>query len=190
MSSATSPLAAHVHAPGLWPVAAAALRHLDRLPSGARDRWAAQPRGHIVIAPDEQPRYEPGPFLRRDLASQAVLVLTPALVNGDPAAFWSIVAGWLDHWLGCGASPDGLWLSEGGALAQWPRLAEAASRLGTILDRGYAAAALDLAEPRALFARAVALAMTDPRTLSTADPHLARWLRTTLLSERWWQQSP
>lgn len=188
MSLATSPLATHCHAPGRWPVAAAALRHLGRLPETARARWAAQPLGQIVIASHQQPRYEPGPFFWRDLATRAVLVLTPDVVAGDPAAFWAVVAGWLDHWLGCQASSGGPWLSQGAAADRPATIVEAATRLRTILARGYAASALGLDEPRALFARAMALAMTDPPALSTADPHLARWLRTTLLDERWWQR--
>ncbi|MCZ7572684.1 MAG: hypothetical protein M5U01_29355 [Ardenticatenaceae bacterium] len=188
MSVAASPLAAHLHATGLWPVAAAALRHLGRLPKAARTRWAGQPLGQIVIARDEQPHYEPGLYLRRDLASQAVLVLTPEVVANDPAAFWAIVGAWLDHWLGCGASTRGPWLSQGGTPPRAASIAAAAAALQAVLVRGYAADALALAEPRALFARALALAMTEPLTLSAADPHLARWLQTTLLEESWWRR--
>lgn len=175
-----------MHAPGLWPSASLALRRLHRLPGAAIGLWATHPLGHIVIDPREVARYESGRLQWRDLDSRAVLVLTPDVVQEDARRFWEIVGAWLDHWLGSDGAAHGAWLSEGGSPTQPQRLLEAAVALQAILDRGYAHVLLGTDEPRTLFARAVSLALTDPRALSTADPHLARWLRGTLLNEGWW----
>lgn len=188
MPTVPSPLVNHLHAPGQWPAGSTALRHLGRLPETACRRWARETWGQIVITPLEQARYEPDAFLWRNVASRAVLVFTPQVVLSDPPAFWAIVGAWLDHWLGAAAEPNRPWLSEGGSPTRPKAIVAAAADLQTILGRGYAAAAFEEADPRALFTRAFALAMTDSKTLFAADPHLARWFRRTLLEEAWWRQ--
>lgn len=186
MDAATDPLARHIHAPADWADGAAALRHLRRLPPPLRARWADHPQGHIVIDQHEVSRYEPGALLWRDLQTRAVLLFNPTTI-ATPMPFWTIVGHWLDHWVGADGAPAGAWLSEGGSA--WSALASSASALTAALGRGYAAPLVPQADgPRPLFAHCFALAMLAPERLSAADPHLARWFRTTVLAAGWWQR--
>lgn len=193
----SSPLAAHMHAApdahvGLegcssgWDVAERALRHLGRLPEPLLHAWADQPVGHVVVGAHES-RYEPGQVLWRDLRTHAVLFVDAQHVTQRVPDFWEPVGAWIDHWLGSDAAIDGARLSDGGTFEP-PALQEAADRLTRVLDRRYAEEFLRATDYHTIFARGFAWMMIDQQTLSAADPHLAKWFRSTILSKGFWHR--
>lgn len=193
----TSPLTSHMHAApdahaGLdqfdaaWDVAERALQHLRRLPAPMLHAWAAQPLGHIVVGPDES-RYEPETVLWRDLRTNAVIFINATHVTERTPDFWIPIGAWIDHWLGSGGAVAGARLSDGESFST-PPLDDAASRLQRVLGRRYAENFLDTTDYHEIFARGFGWMMIDQQTLSAADPHLAKWFRSTILRTSFWKQ--
>lgn len=170
-----------------WAVAERGFKHLRRLPRGLLRSWAAQPFGHVIVGRHES-RYEPAAVLWRDLRTRAAVFINTRHVIERSPAFWEPVGAWLDHWLGSGAASGGApRLSDAGA-DRPSLLEETASRLDRVLDRRYAEEFLESTDRRQLFARGFAWMMIDQQALSVADPHLAKWFRSTLLNDGFWKQ--
>lgn len=171
-----------------WALAEMTWKHLSRLPNSLLEMWAGLPVGHIVIAL-EPSHYDPGLVIWRDMRAQAVVFLHARDVTDPSLAFWRPIGAWIDHWLGSGAAPDGARFSQGVSFAGAPPvLIEAARRWQHVLDLGYLADWLGLSDPSALFAEGFAWMMVDQQRLSVADPHAARWFRSTVLDNTFWKQ--
>ncbi len=171
-----------------WVLAERAWKHLSRLPASLLAAWAPRAEGHVVISL-EPARYEPGTVMWRDMRARAVIFVHARHVVEVSPEFWRPVGEWLDHWLGSGAAPGGRRLSDG----TWPAgspplLADAARRWQRLMALGYLADWLGTEDPHALFAGALAWMMVDRRRLSVADPHVVKWFRSTVLSEKFWRQ--
>ncbi len=171
-----------------WVLAERAWRHLSRLPDTLLEAWATLSTGHIVIAL-EPSRYEPGWVMWRDMQARAVVFVHARDVLEPSLSFWRPVGEWVDHWLGSGAALNGTRFSEGISLAGAPPLLiEAARRWQRVVELGYLAEWLNTSDSSALFAEGLAWMMIDQQRLSVADPHAAKWFRSTVLDEGFWRK--
>jgi len=175
--------------PHLWAPMEALLGRLQPLPEGLVRFWLGQPGGHVVIT-HLSAYYDPGDYLLKqnllhniahvglsDLAEESLEALVP-------------VGHLLDHLLGNGGQPEGLWLSEGGGVD--PALRQVGTRIAALFPLGHGFDTLAQQDRRSYLARSLALYWHDRRALNMADPLLERLLRTTLFSEAFWRsrQSP
>lgn len=192
-----SPLTSHMHAApnahaGLnqfgaaWDVAERALKHLSRLPAPMLHAWAAQSLGHIIVGQEES-HYNPEMVLWRDLRTHAVIFINAQHVTERTPDFWIPIGAWIDHWLGSGGALAGARLSDGGAF-DTSALDDTASRLTRVLERRYAENFLDTTDYHQIFARGFGWMMIDQQALSAADPHLAKWFRSTILRKSFWKR--
>jgi hypothetical protein len=91
----------------------------------------------------------------------------------------------IDHHLGCGGAPDGLWLTAGGGVTSaWQ---QAANRLAGLYNLGYGVDEVACSSIQDYFAQSLAVYCRDRQRLNVADPQICRWLRDTLFDERFWE---
>ncbi len=91
----------------------------------------------------------------------------------------------IDHHLGCGDDPDGLWLTGGGGVT--PGWQQAGNRLAGLYPLGYGVDEVARSSVRDYFAQSLAIYCRDRQRLDVADPQICRWLRNTLFDERFGQ---
>lgn len=167
-----------------WAPMTALARQLAPLPAGLWPYLLAGEGGYLAIC-NGPSRYEPGPgqIRGRQVANVAfVSIQDLAQENEQPL---HIVGHLVDHHLGSGGAAEGPWLSEGGG--QRPRWGEAGARLAGLFALGYGLDAVARSSVRDYFAQSLALYCRDRQRLTVADPQVARWLRTTLWDESFWQ---
>ncbi|MBM4429318.1 MAG: hypothetical protein FJ026_03095 [Chloroflexi bacterium] len=177
------------HFSHLWAPLDALLEELQPLPEGLVRFWLGQTGGHVVIT-HLSSYYDPGDYLlKHDLLHNIAYVGLADLAVGSLEALVP-VGHLLDHLLGNGGQPEGLWLSEGGGAD--PALQRAGTRIAALFPLGYGFDVLAQQDQRNYLARSLALYWHDRSALNVADPLLERLLRTTLFSEAFWRsrQSP
>ncbi len=162
-----------------WSLALAFASRLSVFPAALLQWWLSQPTGHAVIG-GENSFYQVGACAVRRRVLVNVVWIAPADLQGDRGRVYAALASLFDHLLGCGGAATGAWLSEGGGIDPgWQRVGQ---RILETFRLGYAPPA-HASTPRAYFAWAVALYCTDRQALTTADPLIARLLRTTLMDQ-------
>lgn len=170
-----------------WAPMTAMAGHLQPLPPGLWDHLLGWERGFVFIT-TQASAYRPGPATLRHqpvINVAYVSVEDLALDNEQPV---HVLGHLIDHHLGCGGDPDGLWLSEGGGVtARWQ---EAGQRLPHLYALGYAIDDMAAANVRDYFAQSLALYCRDRPRLNVADPQIDRWFRSTLWDEAFWRPGP
>jgi hypothetical protein len=170
--------------PHLWAPLEALAGKLQPLPVGLVRFWLEQPGGHVVIT-HLSSYYDPGDWLLKgNLLRNIAYVGLSDLAGGSLEALVP-VGHLLDHLLGNGGQPEGLWLSEGGGAD--PVLQKVGTRFAELFPLGHGFDMLAHHDRRSYFARSLALYLHDRRALNVADPLIERLLRTTLFSAAFWR---
>ncbi|HIC90051.1 MAG TPA: hypothetical protein EYP04_11715 [Anaerolineae bacterium] len=180
------PTAISEHFSSPWAPAQLLVKQLAPLPVGLLRWWASHSCGHVLIG-TRASGYEPGGVVIRskELRGVAYIRVTD-LVKPD----WELlvpIGRLLDHLLGCDCDEAGTWLSDGGGTTK--ALREVGQRLQRLFPLGYGLSQAAQNDPHAYFAEGFAYYCHDRRALNVVDPVLERLLRTTLMHERFWQQS-
>ena len=149
--------------------------------------WLRRYPGGFVVVTVEPSHYAPGPATIRRQAVQNVAYVSVADLARQNEQPLHVIAHLLDHYLGCGGDPDGLWLSDGGGVTD--RWREAGDRLGRLFPLGYGLDAVAQANIRDYFAQSLAFYCRDRRRLNVADPAITKWFRSTLWNPAFWNQS-
>jgi hypothetical protein len=160
-------------------------QQLGHLPDSLWDFMLEFPCGFVAIS-TEASRYVPGTSAieRRQLQNVAfVSVQDLATENERPL---HVIGHLVDHHMGCGGEPEGLWLSEGGGVT--PLWREAGGRLHSLFALGYGVDEVSLSGPADYFAQSLTWYCRDRHRLNVADPLIHKWFRSTLWNEAFWRQ--
>jgi hypothetical protein len=154
------------------------------LPSALWDFLLGYPGGFIAITADES-QYVPGPAtIRHKLVQNAAFVSAKDLAQENERPL-HVIGHLIDHHLGCGGDPNGLWLSEGGGVtAGWQH---AGVRLSALYGLGYGLDEVARSNVRDYFAQSLAFRCRDRQRLNAADPQIDKWFRSTLWDEAFWR---
>lgn len=139
--------------------------------------------GFAVICPGES-YYLPGPATVRGRTISNVAFASVEDLARDNDRPLHVIGHLIDHHLGCGGDPDGLWLTGGGGMT--PGWQQAGNRLAGLYPLGYGIDEVARSNVRDYFAQSLALYCRDRQRLNVADPQICRWLRDTLFDERFW----
>lgn len=172
-----------------WQGAVALAELLVGLPETALTWWSRHPVGHLVLTaagPTRRPQYQAGPTTvgRRSLAGVAYVPLMQVL--DDPVAATAVALLPLDHLLGCGGLPEGLWLSQGGGVT--PAWMEVGADVHQLFGLGYGSREEARRSAAVYLADGLALTLHRRREANTQDPKLERLLDRTVLNEAFWQK--
>lgn len=139
--------------------------------------------GFVVVSTGES-RYVAGSVdLGRWQARNVAFVSVEDLARDNERPL-HVIGHLIDHHLGCGGDPDGLWLSQGGGVnSPW---LEAGVRLSRLFALGYGADEIAQENAQDYFAQSLALYCRDRQRLNVADPQIYKWLRNTLWNRAFW----
>ena len=166
-----------------WAPVKALARQLDCLPRALWD-YLLDCEGGYVWLYDGASTYTPGLATLRHQAVQNVAYISIEDLASENERPLHVVAHLADHYLGCGGSAEGAWLSDGGGVA--PRWREAGIRLARLFQLGYGLDETAQANVRDYFAQSLALYCRDRQRLNVADPQIDKWFRSTLWDEAFW----
>jgi hypothetical protein len=139
--------------------------------------------GFAVICLGES-QYLPGPAAIRGQSLHNVAFVSVEDLAQDNEQPLHVLGHLIDHHLGCGGDPDGLWLTGSGGVS--PGWQQAASRLAGLYPLDYGVDEVSRSNIRDYFAQSLAIYCRDRQRLNVADPQICRWLRDTLFDERFW----
>ena len=166
-----------------WAPVKALARQLDCLPRALWDYLLDCEGGYVSLYGGAS-TYTPGPATLRRQAVQNVAYVSIEDLASENERPLHVVAHLADHYLGCGGSPGGAWLSDGGGVA--PRWQQAGARLARLFQLGYGVDEIAQANARDYFAQSLALYCRDRKLLNVADPQIDKWFRSTLWDEAFW----
>lgn len=167
-----------------WAPMAALAKQARYLPSELWDYLLGRPGGYVSISVGES-RYLPGLADFRQRQVQNVALVSVADLARDNEEPLHVLGHLVDHHLGCGGDPDGLWLSQGGGMrSHWQ---EAAERLPRMFALGYGLDKVAQANVKDYFAQSLAFFCRDRKRLNVADPQIYKWFHSTLWSKAFWQ---
>ena len=153
------------------------------LPARLWDHMLSYTGGFAVICLGES-CYLPGPAtVRGQTVYNVAFVSVEDLAHGNDRPL-HVIGHLIDHYLGCGGDPDGLWLTGGGGVT--PAWQQAGNRLAGLYPLGYGIDDIARSDTRGYFAQSLAIYCRDRQRLNVADPQICRWLRDTLFDERFW----
>lgn len=167
-----------------WAPMEALARQVRLLPAGL---WGALLRfetGFVAIG-HRGSHYLPGPARLAGQEVQNLAFVSVEDLARDNERPLHVIGHLIDHHLGCGGTPEGAWLSEGGGIH--PRWREAGGRLPRMFALGYAVDEVAAAGVRDYFAQSLALYCRARRQLNVADPQIDKWLRSTLWHAGFWR---
>jgi hypothetical protein len=167
-----------------WAPVEALLAQARLLPAGLWPFLLSRTGGFVLISPAES-RYLAGEAELRGRTVQNVAVISVQDLAANNEQALHVLGHLVDHSLGCGGEPGGLWLSAGGGLR--PRWQQAGARLAGLYALGYAVDGIAAAGVEDYLAQSLALYCRDRRRLNRADPQIEKWLRTSLFEERFWE---
>jgi hypothetical protein len=167
-----------------WAPMRAFARQLCGLPPALWDYLLSCAGGFVAISGGES-RYVPGPGIIRHRKVHNVAFVSVEDLAADNERPLHVIGHLVDHHLGCGGEPEGLWLSEGGGVMT--RWREAGGRLQGLFALGYGLDGVARANERDYFAQSLAIYCRDRQRLNIADPQITRWFRSTLCSDAFWQ---
>jgi hypothetical protein len=154
------------------------------LPSALWDYLLDCEGGFVAIGAGNS-RYVVGPTLIRNRTVHNVAFVSVADLAEDNERPLHVIGHLIDHYLGCGGTVDGLWLSAGGGMrSHWQ---QAAQRLPGLFALGYAVDEIAGCSIEDYFAQSLALNCRDRQRLNVADPQIYKWFRTTLWDDAFWQ---
>jgi len=166
-----------------WAPVEALLVHARLLPSGLWPFLLSCTGGFVLISPDES-RYLAGESEIRGRPVQNVAIVSVQDLAADNERPLHVLGHLVDHYLGCGGRPDGLWLSAGGGLR--PRWQQAGARLADLYALGYGIDATASAGVQDYLAQSLAVYCRDRRRLNVADPQIEKWLHNSLFDGGFW----
>ncbi|MCL7452189.1 MAG: hypothetical protein M8467_03980 [Anaerolineae bacterium] len=140
--------------------------------------------GFVAISNAES-RYLPGPAMVNGREVHNVAIVSVEALARDNEQPLHVIGHLIDHHLGCGGTPEGAWLSEGGGVR--PRWQEAGQRLLPLFALGYAVDEVAAAGVRDYLAQSLALYCRERQRLNVADPQIYKWLRSTLWHPGFWR---
>ncbi len=147
--------------------------------------WLLGQNGGFVLITTGASRYVPGPAtIRRKTVQNVAYISVEDLARQNEQPL-HVIGHLLDHYLGCGGAPDGLWLSGGGGTTD--RWREAGRRLEKLFALGYGLDTTAQANVQDYFAQSLAFYCRDRRRLNTADPQITKWFRSTLWNPAFWK---
>lgn len=166
-----------------WEASVRLVDTLSSLPDAALSWWADQPSGHLVLSAGEEGyRDYFTPTNREPLRSVAMIPIELTVTSPREALIRALFT--MDHLLGC-LGEDGLWLSDGGGVDQrWQRIAQ---QLQQLFSLGYGLTDAERSDAHLYFATGLADAMLSDPSLVRNDPKLSRLMRTSILSEGFWE---
>lgn len=167
-----------------WAPMQALARQIQALPPELFEYLTGWDTGFVFISTGES-RYLPGPATIRDQSVQNVAFVSVEDLAGGNERPLHTIGHLIDHHLGCGGSPDGLWLSQGGGTTS--NLQQASIRLPRLFDLGYGVDEIAQANVRDYFAQSLAVYCQDRQRLNVADPQIYKWFRSTLWNEPFWR---
>lgn len=168
-----------------WAPMRALSRQLECLPPHLWSQLQRWESGYVVLCTTDS-RYVPGPAsIRRQRLSNVAFVSIEDLAVANERTIHTL-GHLVDHHLGCGGEPEGLWLSEGGGVS--PRWQRAGQRLADLYTLGYAVDPVAQANVRDYFAQSLAIYCLDRQRLNVADPAIDKWFCSTLWVEGFWAE--
>ncbi len=169
----------------IWSPMTALAEYAFDLPPDLWDYLMDCPGGFVSICTGES-RYVPGPVDLRQRQVQNVAFVSVADLARDNERPLHVLGHLLDHHLGCGGDPEGLWLSQGGGMnSRWQ---EASTRLSRLFGLGYGVDEVAQSGVRDYFAQSLAFFCRDRERLNVADPQIYKWFRSTLWNRAFWQK--
>jgi hypothetical protein len=166
-----------------WAPMQALARQVRCLPPALWDYMLSCDGGFVAITAGDC-RYAPGPAIVHSRTLQNVAFVSVQDLALDNERPLHVIGHLIDHYLGCGGKPEGLWLSAGGGITS--RWQEAARRLAQLFALGYGPDEIARADVQDYFAQSLALYCHDRQRLNTADPQIDKWLHNTLWNEAFW----
>ena len=167
-----------------WAPMESLTQQVGLLPAELWEALLQMATGFVAIG-NGQSRYVVGPAMLVDReVENLAFVSVEDLARGNERPL-HVIGHLIDHHLGCGGTPEGAWLSEGGGLR--PRWQAAGKRLPGLFALGYAVDEVAAAGVRDYFAQSLALYCRERRRLNVADPQIDKWLRSTLWHAGFWQ---
>jgi hypothetical protein len=154
------------------------------LPSALWDYLLSCAGGFAAITAGES-RYVPGLATVRSRNLQNVAFVSVEDLALDNERPLHVIAHLIDHHLGCGGEPEGIWLSDGGGMT--PRWQEVGVRLPRLFALGYGLDPVASSNVRDYFAQSLAFYCRDRQRLNMADPQIEKWFRNTLFDEAFWR---
>ena len=167
-----------------WAPMAALTQQVRPLPAGLWEALLGFQTGFVAIGHHES-YYLPGPATLAGREVQNLAFVSVEDLARDNERPLHVIGHLIDHHLGCGGTPEGAWLSEGGGIR--PRWKEAGGRLPRLFALGYAVDEVAGASVRDYFAQSLALYCRERRRLNVADPQIDKWLHSTLWPAGFWQ---
>ena len=167
-----------------WAPMAALTRQVRLLPRALWDYMLDCAGGAVYITVDES-KYVPGPMTIRGQETLNVAKISVEDLGRENERVLHTIGYLIDHYLGCGGAADGAWLSEGGGVN--PVWQQAGSRLPGLFELGYGVDEVARSDVRAYFCQSLAIYCQDRQRLNTADPQIAKWFRSTLWNDAFWQ---
>lgn len=167
-----------------WAPMRALAEALRPLPAGLWPFLLGCEGGMVAICPGES-KYTPGPGQIGRLEVHNVALISVQDLAQDNEQPLHILGHLIDHYLGCGGEPDGVWLSGGGGL--FPLWQEAGQRLPRLFALGYGIDPVAESNVRDYFAQSLAWYCRDRKQLNVADPQIDKWFRSTLWNKAFWR---
>lgn len=169
-----------------WAPMTALTNELKHLPAALWPTLMSFPGGYVYITADPSD-YVPGPGTVRYQRVQNVARVSVEDLADENERPLHVIGHLIDHHLGCGGQPEGLWLSEGGGIT--PQWSEVGARLAQLYQLGYAADEVARSGVRDYFAQSLALYCRDRPSLNIADPQIEKWFHNTLWSREFWKST-
>jgi hypothetical protein len=180
-----SPPSVQRHYAHAWAPVQQMVRLLRPCPQELLRWWADTPRGHLLIT-HLPSRYAEGSHELRNETVENVARVCLVDLHRDPQVALHPVASLLDHLMGSHGTPKGEWLSDGAGVV--PELEEAGATVREYAALGYVEELAEAPGPRGYFAVAFAIYLTEPERLNVMDPRMYRLLRSSILSEPFWNR--
>ena len=168
-----------------WAPMEALTRQVRLLPADLWDALLRFETGFVAVSRADS-RYLPGPMAVGGRAWHNVALVSVEDLARDNERPLHVIGHLIDHHLGCGGTPEGAWLSEGGGIR--PRWQEAGQRLPRLFALGYAVDEVAAASVRDYFAQSLALYCRERQRLNVADPQIYKWLRSNLWHAGFWRR--
>jgi hypothetical protein len=169
-----------------WAPMTALSNEINHLPSAVWPMLMSFPCGYVYITTDES-EYLPGPGTVRYQRVQNVARVSVEDLADENERPLHVIGHLIDHHLGCGGQPEGLWLSEGGGIT--PQWAQVGAQLAQLYALGYAPDDVAQSGVRDYFAQSLALYCRDRSSLNVADPQIEKWLHNTLWNREFWKSA-
>jgi hypothetical protein len=179
-----SPLWVHSVFEHPWAPMKALAETIRPLPAGLWPFLLGCEGGMVAICPGES-HYAPGPGTIGRLQVYNVAFVSVQDLAQDNEEPLRILGHLIDHYMGCGGTAEGDWLSAGGGLT--PHWQEAGKRLPRLFALGYGIDEVAASSVQDYFAQSLAWYCRDRKQLNVADPQIDKWFRSTLWNKSFWR---